>query len=88
MKGILVKTGEYYIIVCFDYISFKLQCSSNNQMLFLMTSHAKYMYMIPMIGKYREGNESSIDPPPSAICENFSSAVDLILSNLGSLDRT
>ncbi|XP_071826080.1 haloacid dehalogenase-like hydrolase domain-containing protein 2 isoform X2 [Apostichopus japonicus] len=30
-------------------------------------------------GKYRDGDERKIDPPPSCVAENFASAVDLIL---------
>ena len=33
-------------------------------------------------GKYREGDESTIDPAPSAVCTNFASAVELITSSL------
>lgn len=36
--------------------------------------------LIIMTGKYREGDEKSIDPPPYCVCENFAEAVELILS--------
>ncbi len=33
-----------------------------------------------LTGKYREGDEKTIEPSPSVVCEDFSEAVDLILS--------
>lgn len=32
-------------------------------------------------GKYREGDEQKINPPPSVVCSNFPAAVDYILEN-------
>ncbi len=33
-------------------------------------------------GKYREGDEATIHPAPSALCENFAEAVEQILSSI------
>ena len=32
-----------------------------------------------LLGKYLTGDEAKISPPPSAVCEDFPQAVDLIL---------
>jgi len=34
-------------------------------------------------GKYREGDETTIDPPPSAVVDDLSAAVDWILTRTG-----
>ena len=31
-------------------------------------------------GKYRDGDEALINPAPTAVCDNFAQAVELILS--------
>ena len=31
------------------------------------------------LGKYRHGDESTITPPPKAVCDDFASAIELIL---------
>ena len=32
-------------------------------------------------GKYRDGDEATISPPPNFVCDDFDSAVELILDN-------
>lgn len=35
-------------------------------------------------GKYRDGDETKIDPPPSLVCDDFPRAVDTVLASLAS----
>ena len=32
-------------------------------------------------GKYRDGDEGRISPPPTAVCDSFHDAVDLLLAS-------
>ena len=69
MSGILVKTG---IALNFHtYTNVFTQCKDT-----LKHTHTH------TAGKYLNGDEESINPPPSAVCDDFSSAVKLIKNSL------
>ena len=40
------------------------------------------------IGKYRQGDDERISPPPVAVCEDFPAAVELILTSLNTHKQT
>ena len=43
--------------------------------------NAGMMAILVRTGKYRHGDEHSIQPPPSHVCDDFASAVELLLDN-------
>ena len=40
-----------------------------------------HLIVCTLAGKYRDGDERTIDPPPHVVCENFAEAVEHILSS-------
>ena len=42
------------------------------------------LFTLSTLGKYRSGDETSIQPPPFAVCQDFAEAVDIIIDSRNS----
>ena len=56
-------------------------CACQNRSALASIAHFCHNILFFYVGKYRERDEERISPLPTAVCDDFSAAVELVLSS-------